>query len=535
MPTLADRLTSLFDIVRRTGLLDPRRVPALAAATARWGPTAAAPFAAYALAAPRRVAVIDERGELSYADLDRQSTHLAQGLHQLGAQRGERMGVACHNHRDFVELTVAAAKAGLGVVYLNTSFAAPQMREVVEREDIAVLAIDAELLHLIDDAAHDTPLVVAGLADEHDHAAIGDGMHTMATVRRDGALGGRLRASLQVPPVLLTSGTTGTPKGAQRSRRVDPTAATAIIDRIPYRHDDVVAITSPLFHAWGLAQMMLASALGATTALTASFDATRTLEQIERERVSVLAVVPAILQRLLASPALDTTDLSSLRIVASSGSALPVPVVREWLERVGPNLYNLYGSTEVGQATLATPDDLAAEPATAGRVLPGSVVAILDKAGNEVGAGAVGRIFVGNGAQFEQYTGGGGKEIIDGLMSSGDVGYTTADGLLFVTGRADDMIVSGGENVFPSEVEDLLLAHPDIDDVAVTGVDDPEFGQRLAVHVVKADGARLSAKAVRKVVADNLARHKTPRDVYFVDELPRTATGKVRRNQLDRG
>ena len=250
--------------------------------------------------------------------------------------------------------------------------------------------------------------------------------------------------------------------------------------------------------------------------------------------MTVLAVVPAILQRLLASPALDTTDLSSLRIVASSGSALPVPVVEEWLDRVGPNLYNLYGSTEVGQATLATPDDLAREPATAGRAMPGSVVAILDDSGNEVGPGTIGRIFVGSGAQFEQYTGGGGKEIIGGLMSSGDVGHLTPDGLLFVTGRADDMIVSGGENVFPREVEDLLLAHPAIVDVAVVGVDDPEFGQRLAAHVVKAKGARLSAKAVRQLVADNLARHKTPRDVHFVSELPRTATGKLRRNQLDR-
>ncbi len=494
----------------------------------------AAPYAAAAFASPNRMAVVDETGGLSYADLDGRSTQLAKGLHRLGARRGERLGVACRNHRDFVELTVAAAKAGLGVVYLNTSFAAPQLREVIDREQIAVLAIDADLFHLIDGAAFGSPVIVAGHGDP-DRAMIDGGVHTMSDIRRDGEPGGPLRASLPVPPVLLTSGTTGTPRGAQRSNRVDPSAATAIINRIPYRHDDVIAITSPLFHAWGFAQMLLTSALGATTTLTTRFDAATTLAQIERERVTVLAVVPAILQRLLASPALDTTDLSSLRIVASSGSALPVPVVQEWLDRVGPNLYNLYGSTEVGQATLAVPDDLAAEPATAGRVLPGSVVAILDDRGTEVAPGAIGRIFVGNGAQFEQYTGGGGKEIIGGLMSSGDVGYVTDDGLLFVTGRADDMIVSGGENVFPREVEDLLLAHPDIADVAVVGVDDPEFGQRLAAHVVKADGARLSAKAVRQLVSDRLARHKTPRDVHFVDELPRTATGKLRRNQLDRG
>jgi fatty-acyl-CoA synthase len=544
VPTLADRAgadalnrgkpAALFDMVSRAGLLDPRRVPALTASTARWGPTAAAPYAASALATPNRIAVVDDFGELSFSQLDRRSTKLAKGLHRLGARRGERLGIACHNHRDFVELTVAAAKAGLGVVYLNTSFAAPQMAEVLDREQVAVLAIDARLLHLVDREALDAPLIVAAIDEGEQDVASSDlqGALTMDAARRGATLRGPLRASLPVPPILLTSGTTGTPKGAQRGNRLDPSAATGIIERIPYRHDDVVAITSPLFHAWGLAQLLLASALGATVTLTSSFDAAATLDQIERERVSVLAVVPAILQRLLASPALDSTDLSSLRVVASSGSALPVPVVEEWLDRVGPNLYNLYGSTEVGQATLATPEDLAAAPATAGRVMPGSAVAILDGSGNEVVTGSVGRIFVGNGAQFEQYTGGGGKEIIDGLMSSGDVGYMTDDGLLFVTGRADDMIVSGGENVFPREVEDLLLAHPSIVDAAVVGVDDSEFGQRLAVYAVKAPGARLSGKAVKKIVSDNLARHKTPRDVHFVTELPRTATGKIRRNQL---
>jgi len=534
VPTLANRLSSIFDIVSRTGLLDPRRAPSLTAATARWGPTAAAPYAASALASPNRRAVIDESGGLSYTDLDRQSTQLAKGLHHLGARRGERLGIACRNHRDFIELTVAAAKAGLGVVYLNTSFAAPQMREVVEREGLAVLAVDLDLLHLMEHGSFDAPLIVAG-PDEPIRAALADGFHTMSEVRRDGDDSGPLRASLPVPPVLLTSGTTGTPKGAQRSNRVDPTAATAIIDRIPYRHDDVIAITSPLFHAWGLAQMLLASALGATTTLMASFDAEATLAQIERERVTVLAVVPAILQRLLASPALDTTDLSSLRIVASSGSALPVPVVQEWLDRVGPNHYNLYGSTEVGQATLATPADLAAEPATAGRILPGSVVAILDAGGTEVEPGTIGRIFVGSGAQFEQYTGGGGKEIIDGLMSSGDVGHFDSEGRLFVTGRADDMIVSGGENVYPREVEELLLTHPDIVDAAVYGVDDDDFGQRLAAQIVTRSGGKITKRTVTTLVSSQLARHKVPRDIHFVDTLPRNTTGKLLRSQLSAG
>ncbi len=519
----------LFDIVNRAGLLDPRRVPALATATARWGPTVAAPYAASALATPGGLALIDDHGDVTFADLDRWSSRLAGGLHRLGVQRGDHLGVACRNHRDFVELTVAAAKAGIGVVYLNTSSAAPQLADVMAREQITALAIDAALLNLIELDGFDRPVIVA---DRHTNEPLDARVHTLESVRDQRGLRLPLRASLPIPPVLLTSGTTGTPKGARRSNKLDPNAATGMLDRIPFRHDDVTAITSPLFHAWGLAQMILASTLGSTVALTTTFDAEATLAQIQREQVTVLAVVPAILQRLLASPALDDTNLSSLRIVASSGSALPVPVVEEWLDRVGPNLYNLYGSTEVGQASLATPDDLMAASATAGRVLAGSTVAILDSNGEELPAGEVGRIFVGNGAQFEQYTGGGGKEVIDGLMSSGDVGFMDDRGLLFVTGRADDMIVSGGENVFPQEIEDLLLSHPAINDVAVVGVEDDRLGQRLAVYAVKAPGARLSAAATKKFVAENLARHKTPRDVHFVDEIPRTATGKIRRNQL---
>ena len=519
----------LLDIVNRAGLLNPRRVPALTRAAVRWGPTVATPFVASALATPAKMAILDEHGGMSFGELDRRSTRLAEGLHRLGMQRGEYLGVACRNHCDFVEFTVAAAKAGVGVVYLNTSSAAPQLADVMEREQITALAIDSCLLHLVDLDEFGDPVIVADVArgERVDARA-----STMDAVRDGGGFRLPLRASLPTPPVLLTSGTTGTPKGARRGNQVDTNAATGMLERIPFRHDDVTAITSPLFHAWGLAQMVLASTLGSTIALTATFDAEATLAQIQREQVTVLVAVPAILQRLLASPSMDSTNLSSLRIVASSGSALPVPVVEEWLERVGPNLYNLYGSTEVGQATLATPDDLIEEPATAGRIMAGSTVAILDPDGNPVESGELGRIFVGNGAQFDQYTGGGGKEVIDGLMSSGDVGYLRDDGLLFVTGRADDMIVSGGENVFPQEVEDLLLSHPSIVDVAVVGVDDDQLGQRLVVHAVKAKGARLSATAVKKFVSENLARHKTPRDVHFVDEIPRTATGKIRRNHL---
>ena len=241
----------------------------------------------------------------------------------------------------------------------------------------------------------------------------------------------------------------------------------------------------------------------------------------------MLAVVPVMLQRILADRLPDARDTSSLRIVACSGSALPATVATAWMDRFGENLYNVYGSTEIGQATLATPDDLRSAPGTAGRAIAGTVVEVVDNAGDELPAGETGLIVVGSDAQFTEYTGGGTKERIRGLMSSGDVGYFDAQGRLFVTGRADDMIVSGGENVFPLEIEEVLLAHDDVVDAVVMGVPDAEFGQRLAAFVVVQPGGSIDADEVRALVASRLARHKVPRDVTFVDELARNTTGKT--------
>jgi fatty-acyl-CoA synthase len=291
-------------------------------------------------------------------------------------------------------------------------------------------------------------------------------------------------------------------------------------------------IPTPLFHAWGLAQMTIAASTGSTAVLVRRFTPADTLDAIETERASVLAVVPVMLQRLLATDGVDDRDLSSLRFVASSGSALPALLALDWMDRCGVNLYNVYGSTEVGQATLATPDDLRDAPGTAGRVVRGSIVEVVDGDGSALPIGEDGLIVVGNDAQFTEYTGGGTKEKVRGLMSSGDVGHFDDGGRLFVTGRADDMIVSGGENVFPQEVEDLLLRSADVSDAAVFGVDDDEFGQRLAAVVVRAPGSSIDADALRAHVAAALARHKVPREVTFVDELPRNTTGKLLRSKL---
>jgi fatty-acyl-CoA synthase len=241
-----------------------------------------------------------------------------------------------------------------------------------------------------------------------------------------------------------------------------------------------------------------------------------------------------MVQRILTLPeeTLDEYSLPSLKITSLSGSALPGELAIAWMDRFGDNVYNLYGSTEVAYATVATPEDLRAAPGTAGKPPRGTKICLYDENGKEVPRGEVGRIFVGNEMAMEGYTGGGGKEMLDGLYSSGDVGHIDSEGRLFIDGRDDEMIVSGGENVFPREVEDLLSDHEAVEEVAVIGVEDEEFGQRLKAFVVIRSGLEVSQQDLAAHVKANLASYKSPREIEFLDELPRNATGKVLKKDL---
>jgi fatty-acyl-CoA synthase len=510
------------ELARRLGWTDPLHVAAATAALTRWGPTMASMYATAAGRHPSTRAVVDQHGSVTYRRLDQDSTALAKGLRAIGVPAGQHIGVLCANHRGFVETSIAMAKGGWPCVYLNTGFAAPQLREVVEREGVRAVVCDGDLLAVVEASGFEGPVVVAD----------GDaGAHLSLAEVRSRAGWRPLLPARPYQPILLTSGTTGTPKGARRRGLPSGvSAATGVLQMVPYRTGDVSVIPTPMFHAWGLAQMTIAAATASTAVLVRRFSPEATLEAVEAEHASTLAVVPIMLQRILATDL--EIDASRLRIVASSGSALAAGVAQEWMDRFGDNLYNLYGSTEVGQATIATPTDLRVAPGTAGRPVPGSTVQVVDARGAAVPAGVEGRIVVGNDAQFSEYTGGGTKDTVRGLMSSGDVGYFDGEGRLFVTGRSDDMIVSGGENVYPQEVEDVLIAHPDVADAAVVGVPDEEFGQRLAAFVVVRAGRSLEEAEVRRVAAEQLARHKVPRDVTFVDELPRNRAGKLLRGQI---
>jgi acyl-CoA synthetase (AMP-forming)/AMP-acid ligase II len=509
------------------GVDSPRRAVAVFRALDRLGQLGGA-VAIAALRHGERVGLTDERGSLTFAELDARSDALAVALRARGLREGDCVGILCRNHRGFLDITFGASKVGARMLYLNTDFAGPQLRDVCERESVSLLVADEEYDQLVGSIETRHGKLLAWTDGE----GAADTLERLLTEH----------AGQRPPPpeapaevVLLTSGTTGTPKGAPRHQGRSLAPLGALLSKVPYRARESSYVAAPMFHALGFTQMVLAVTLGCTTIVERRFDVERVLDAVARHRPTALVVVPVMLQRIVG--ALETQpgrwDTSSLRIVFVSGAQLEAELVRRSQRTIGDKLYNFYGSTEVAYATFATPEDLRAAPGCAGRVPFGAVVRLYDFDGHPVaGPGRTGRIFVGNGFQFDGYTGGGSKEVIDGLMSSGDVGHFDEQRRLFIDGRDDDMIVSGGENLFPGEVEELLITHPAIEEAAVVGVDDEQFGKRLAAFVVRRPGQLLGDDEVREFVKRNLARYKVPRDVTFLEELPRTPTGKVLKRRL---
>ncbi|CDO31442.1 long-chain-fatty-acid--CoA ligase FadD2 [Mycolicibacterium porcinum] len=511
----------------------PQNILAMLGDIRTWGEIGMIP-ALNARRHPNRVAVIDDDGEFTFGELDSAAHAVAHELLTMGVRGGDGVGILARNHRWFLVALYGAARVGARIILLNSEFSGPQIKEVSEREGAKVIIYDHEYTAAVSHADPELGKLRALGVNPDSEQPSGSTDETLADVIARGNGRPAPKATKHPSIIILTSGTTGTPKGANRAAPPSLAPIGGVLSHVPFKAGEVTSLPAPMFHALGFLHATIAMMLGTTLVLRRRFKPATVLEDIEKHQVTAMVVVPVMLSRMLdhLEQMKPKPNLSSLRIVFVSGSQLGAELASRALKELGPVIYNLYGSTEIAFASIARPKDLSINPSTVGPVVKGITVKIIDDNGKELPQGQVGRIFVRNTFPFKGYTGGGGKQIIDGMLSSGDVGYFDEHGLLYVSGRDDEMIVSGGENVFPAEVEDLISGHPDVIEATALGVEDKEWGARLKAFVVKAEGASLDEDTIKTYVKEHLARYKVPREVVFLDELPRNPTGKILKREL---
>jgi fatty-acyl-CoA synthase len=478
-------------------------------------------------ATPDEVAIIDRHGELTWGEYDRRVNQAASALGQLGVDPGGRVGMLLRNGREWAELVLACQKSGRVASPMNTWATGEELKALLEEMDPDVLVYDVRSSDAVEAAAPDgLPLVAVGEGETVTEAHRYEDLLASGSSEPPKAFGADRGAGRIV---IHTSGTTGTPKGAGRSTGMKELAGiVGLLTVVPYDTDDVVLLPAPMFHAFGLLTFSLSTLLGATLVLPDKFDPAETLENIERHRATALSLVPVMVRRILDLPDEQRTghDLSSLRILLTSGSAMPQELRERTMGLFGDVHYDLYGSTESGWVAVARPQDIHARPGTQGRPVPGVTVQLKDDDGEPVPAGESGEVHVQSAVTFEGYLSG---DEPDAGVATGDLARIDEDGFLYIEGRADDMVVVGGENVYPAEVERVIDRLDGVHDVAVLGVDDEEYGQVLAAFVV----GDVDEETVVNRCQEDLAPFKVPKHVRFVDEFPRTATGKIRKVELE--
>jgi acyl-CoA synthetase (AMP-forming)/AMP-acid ligase II len=480
-------------------------------------------FAVAAARWPERTAIIDDDGALSYRELQAKIESLACELRGNGVGTGQAVGVMCRNGRSFVAAVFATGVVGADVVLVNTEFRSNALAGALTAHQVATMFCDNEFAGQLRECDESIRLIdPAAVATQHGRP------------RPKVAASGRI--------VLLTSGTTGVPKGVPRIPRISSGLGVGVtlLARTHLRVGSRIALAVPMFHGLGLGILMLTMSLGGTVLTRSRFDPEGTLAQASLQRADAMSVVPIMLARILDLPrgVRARNPVPALRVVISSGDRLDPSLGRRFMDAYGDILYNGYGSTEVGIGSLATPSELRRAPETVGRPVAGCPVRIYNRSGRVVGPRVIGRIFVG-GDLGAGYTGsdvkGAGpapKAVIDGFTSTGDMGYFDNSGRLYVVGREDDMIVSGGENVYPRALENALAAHPGVAENAVVGVPDEKFGRRLAAFIVPRDGTHIDEPAIREFLKGKVSRFEQPRDIHLVGSIPRNPAGKVLRREL---
>ena len=521
LPSIATDALATARVLARSGMVNPvlprPELLRLAALAPFRESSLGSAVALHAALRPSAVAVIDDEGSLSWEGLAQRSRRLANALLDT-ARPGQAIAFLLRNGRENVECYAACGLAGMNAVPVNTWSSRSEVTHIVETQKPALIIADTEFDDVLTDV--EVPVWKVGEDGEYERA-----LDTASAAPPSTRGGGRI--------ITHTSGTTGKPKGAERSAGGlrGLTSLIGFLEKVPLHRDDVFYLAPPLFHQFAQGMMAVGLVLGTTLVLRRRFDAEDFLQTAAANNATAAALLPVMLKRI--AEVEGDPPSTKLRLAVVSGSALPPALRDKAAKRLGDIFYDLYGSTEVGFATIATPEDHRRRPGSVGLPGRGSRLLIVDDDGNELPQGEVGHIHVASGFAFEGYTGVEADEsVVDGAIDIGDRGYLDEDGYLFVTGRTDDMIVSGGENIFPSEVEGVLEEHEDLAESAVIGAEDEEFGQVLHAFVVPRDGANVTESDVIDFVKQRLARYKAPKRVTFLDELPRNAAGKVLKSEL---
>jgi fatty-acyl-CoA synthase len=475
-------------------------------------------------------AIHDRDGTLTFAELEMRANKAARMLQGFGLRGSERVALLLRNTHEMIESTLAAQKMGYIATPLNTWAKTKELEVTIESSEAKVLIYDTAHAEQVENAApEDMMLVFVGDPGEAIDGSLS--YDELIEEQADAPLPPITRDRGSAKVIIHTSGTTGKPKGAARDSSAAGIGALAhLMEIVPYRRDDTIFCPAPMFHSFGLATVTFATALGATLILPEKFDAEASLELIERHKATCASFVPVMLRRIvkLDDDAKKKYDLSSLRILLASGSALTPELRKAVCEVFGPILHDLYGSTEAGWVAIAGPDDIASRPDSVGKPVGGIEVRILDNDRSEIPIGETGEIFIRSGIMFEGYTSGEEKESVDGFMSIGDLGHLDEEGYLYVEGRADDMVVVGGENIYPIEVEQVIQSMNGVTEASVLGVDDDEYG-KILVAFYEGDP---DTDSVQKHCRSELASYKVPKRFFQLDEFPRTGAGKVVKRDL---
>jgi acyl-CoA synthetase (AMP-forming)/AMP-acid ligase II len=519
--------------MREAGTMGPKSTVAVAAALP-WllgrGPSLGITSQMNALVVGGKTAVVDRGGSLTWRELDRRANRVGRALRNNGLKGGDRVGMLLRNTREFTEVALGSQKLGLIACPMNTWAKPKELTATLDGAEPAILFYDSQHAEQVQAAAPKVPLLVVvgdpaeGVEGSIAYEDLLDGCADAPVVpfTRD-------RGSPKV--IIQTSGTTGTPKGASRDAAASGMGAMAnLLGVVPYRREDIVFCPAPLFHSFGMATFTFATVLGATMVLPEKFEPEESLALIQEHRATAASFVPVMIKRIVDLPDMVKSkyDLSSMRIVLASGSAMSTGLRRAAVDVFGPVVYDLYGSTEIGWVAIATPEDMESRPSSVGRPVPGIEVAVFTDEGERLPPGRNGELYVRSDLLFEGYTSGEAKKEHDGYMSIGDLGRLDEDGYLFVEGRADDMVVVGGENVYPVEIEAVIESIKGVKEAAVLGVTDDEYGEVLAAFVSGSAGPDKVVEVCKK----ELASYKVPKRVEIRDELPRTSTGKVLKREL---